>query len=88
MNWKEFLKLNWKKIILFVVFLIFSLDLFICNFAYGGCGELFIIAGVYFLLDILSTPYMILFVIPIMIFDYLLSCFVFWTYDKYKGVKK
>jgi len=89
MDWKQFLKPDWRKIVLFLVLLNFVPMPLVCYYALGGCGEMFIVAGFIFFLTVLMTPLiMIVIAIPLIILSYLLSCLIIWIYDKFKGKKK
>lgn len=88
MNWKEFLRLDWRKIVIFVIFVILSVIVPfrsilgswvdtgpIFNYESIVCGEEpFSCSPQIFL------PYMIF----NLVFYYLLSCLIVWIYDKVK----
>jgi hypothetical protein len=82
MDWKEFLKPDWRKIIVFILSLNFLLIPYTCHVAKGGCDDFYLIAGWLFIL--ISISFIPQIIIPLIIFDYFLSCFIIWIYDKYK----
>lgn len=94
MNWKQFLKPDWKKIVVFILF--FSLISYISPFLHDyifpcvyvgpdSCmGEFYglpLIFGVR-LLAVFRLDN-IIFLITDLIFWYLLSCLIVWIYDKF-----
>jgi len=98
MNWKEFLKPDWKKIILTLgLFVLFSsISLVYGPICFEGCinfGFPYIFyskIGVGFSNEVqeftVHTNYYSMF-IDVVIW-YLFSCLIFWIYDKFKKKKK
>ena len=79
MNVKQFLKPDWRKIVLTIVLMIIP-SLFITSYSIYvascvGCGYFFNFES-----------FGILFVISLII-TYLLSCFIVWVYDKFRKKK-
>lgn len=89
MDLKEFLKPDWRKILLFIIIFNFSLGFYYCWFAVGGCRGNFILSGLGLFLNLLSNPfhYKTVFLIPFIIFGYFLSCLIVWVIDKKIGYK-
>jgi len=87
MNWKEFFKPDWRKILIFLVLFILSslasIKIYLCNMM--GIGPCPIGYGfpLEFLYPILDFKNLINLLIDI-IFWYLLSCLIIWIYDKVK----
>jgi len=84
MNWKQFLKPDWRKVVIFIIFLIIFLP-----FKSGiSIGELYWPA-IGLPLPIYAENYFIYFgLIFDLIFWYIVSLFIVWVYDKFKKVKK
>jgi len=99
MTIKQFLKPDWRKIVVTVIFLIYSVIINI----YFYSVDLTSTASIMLLLAyFLNLPYTILFsqeLIPYQfeficfiiigfIYQYLLSCLIIWIYDKFRKKKK
>lgn len=101
MNWKEFLKPNGRKIIVFVILILicfFSLSFLVLVdlFGMGGVSPYlmaWVIVNWPLVLGSLVTGKVIVGLLPIFIimdifWFYSLSCIIIWLYDKIKKVKK
>jgi len=103
MNLKQFLKPNWRKILILVIFiLLFLLDNYITNPFEEHLSKSSWLSSLH---SILWYPYtfltlplfaftmpitgimFIIFLLIIIIYWYLLSCFIVWLYDKFKKKK-
>jgi len=91
MNWKEFLKLDWRKIGLIIYFMLLSLFYQVSkdNRIYMGFPLSYYYKEIFDLpLFDLLPPYLgQILIVPLLldiIFWYLLSCLIFWVYDKVK----
>ena len=94
MNWKEFLKPDWKKIVIFVIlFILFS---FLMNNPFyiedKGFPLVYLDFAVYgpsllasgTLIDYRGPIFSIMNLVVDFIFWYLLSCLIIWVYNKVK----
>jgi hypothetical protein len=99
MNWKHFLKPDWRKIVLFIIFCVLAVILWVYgHFAPSGpyikTGILLIqyyIEKVIFLLLIpgvyIITRFVVNFYVILLVnivYLYLLSCLIIWFYDKFR----
>jgi len=100
MNWKKFLKPDWRKIILTIIFIVLTYILTVFVIAIFPIYDNF--PAKYFLTDIdwiivcvgpmACGPQLIygpniLGIIFLLIISYFLSCLIVWVYDKYKKKK-
>jgi membrane protein implicated in regulation of membrane protease activity len=86
MNWKQFLKPDWRKMVLFVILLILSLLYeWPCTRSSVCRGLIFSYATKFFLSDNYDILW-VQFVLNIVIW-YLLSCLIVWIYDKFRKRK-
>jgi predicted neutral ceramidase superfamily lipid hydrolase len=102
MDWKQFLKPDWRKIVLTIVIFFIPMGLGFLIVLEGFAKEagqeflpFYILRIIIILLLILSPFSIILGFLPYvlkellnLIFWYLLSCLIVWVYDKYKKQKK
>ena len=95
MNWKEFLKLNKRKTILFIIilffFVIFTLIQMRCFALSVRCEPIFYNMPLLFLANLfaLISFDIIIPINPIPIIEaYFLSCLIIWIYNKKKKVMK
>jgi hypothetical protein len=97
MNWKKFLKQDWRKIVIFVVILFFSLILFIFLNLTGGLpptdeqiAQRNLISSILMIinwpLNIIGENSIINLILLVLdfVWIYLLSCLIVWIYDKLK----
>jgi len=92
MNWKEFLKPDWRKIIIFLVVLsIFSFTTIVFLFmneplTFFDCFPKQCSSGVYDELHNIYVwrPFLSEYLPISLVIIYLLSCFIIWIYDKVK----
>jgi predicted neutral ceramidase superfamily lipid hydrolase len=98
---KQFLKPNWRKVVIFLLMSLimsFTLLFFIgCGPRRGTLGTLCVYSITDYLTVIVASPLVILlnyflgvfhvFVLSF-IYWYLLSCLIIWIYDKFRGKKK
>jgi len=99
-NWKDFFRPDWKKIILtfIITFLnfVYILSLFgkeptFISYIFWWpivIGSLLCPVTYDVPFSLLDLPCIIIFYIINLIYWYLLSCLIFFIYDKFKGVKK
>jgi hypothetical protein len=84
MNWKEFLKPNRKKILMFIILLI------IFVFSFYGSGVLFYL-GVFLYPIIISIGSLncyncgLIGIVLNIFYLYFLSCFIVWIFDRFKS---
>lgn len=84
MNIKQFLKPDWKKIVVFLIIFI-VLILFSHIFTSVSTATDTTTGGYYTPSSILTiAPH---FIIYLLLISYFLSCLIFWIYDKFKSVK-
>ena len=101
MGWKEFIKPNWRKILVLIIILLptilISYNQLNCWSFGGGCthseGFPFAYHSIRYSAALPNEPLPIessnYFAIVIdIIFWYLITCFLFYTYDKIKGKKR
>ena len=90
MNWKEFLKPNWKKIMIMIILLLISSIRIpkVCLFIGTSCPESYGLPLVFYEIGYLDnvTNSPINFIIDL-IFWYIVSCIVVTIYDKFKKKK-
>jgi hypothetical protein len=93
MDWKEFLKPDWTKVVVFVILIFITSsipDLFIegtdMRISYGFPFSFFIFGGRLELSPGQSIPFYFHYeaIIENIIIWYLLSCFIVWVFDKAK----
>ena len=94
MNWKGFLKPDWKKIIIFIILLIIFLPFkYVVSAAlpiiWAGRGlplpiYIDILVGEGMVWTTINYPLLGVLLIIDLIFWYFLSCFIVWIYDKVK----
>jgi len=100
MNWKQFLKPDWRKIVLTIIlFVWFFFGLFVVggegdiNPVFGIIGLIGMFASLPFVLIMFYLPiedilgewgWQILYFVLIGIYGYLLSCLIVWIYKKVK----
>jgi len=98
MNFKQFLNPDWRKIVIFIIFLLLTFILVFGSFALPPSKrgeEYYIVLFLYYFLAFpieltaYSDPVLGLLGFIINIFYlYLLSCFIVWIYDKFRKVNK
>jgi hypothetical protein len=104
MNWKEFLKPDWRKIALTIIIFLFFIGYWVYNFFVGIFGWCEPCNHEYYLpwesgacghcgypdllTYILIEIYWPLAIIIALFISYLLSCLIVWIYDKFRKVKK
>jgi len=81
MNWKEFLKPEWRKIVLFII-----LSILISVYVYDWLLNNVVVckALVCPTVEQVAQENMIRFLPFILIISYFLSCFILWIYNKVK----
>jgi hypothetical protein len=91
MNWKHFLKPDWRKIVITVIlfaFLFYSFDgKYPINYQYiamGGCKETNGMGQCIELGYGYNWAYFILDIFIWAIISYIISCFIVWIYDKFR----
>ena len=94
MNWKKFLKPDWRKIVIFVILMIIPIPIPLyasckCFPAPCNCPTelMFYPIIIMILLGAISISSLLLLLVD-MIVSYLLSCLIVWIYDKIKVKKK
>ncbi|UCG94999.1 MAG: hypothetical protein JSV92_03030 [archaeon] len=89
MDWKGFLKLDWRKIVITIV-LLFVLGFM--SFFTANCTEFYGPNPIWrccFLLPIPACEISEINMFFILLVEsYILSCLIFWAWDKYRGKKK
>ena len=80
MNWKEFLKPDWRKVIIFIIGEIFILSIY---YSYANYVMIAISTPIQETFITWIVPFLI-FVLPVSLIWYLLSCLIIWIYDKRK----
>jgi hypothetical protein len=96
MGWKQFLKPDWRKIVLMLLFFLLGL-LNVRSYTSGSCGVLQVITvweerGLPFTFQVtkLHCSPIIFILIPAfldLIFWYLISCLIVWVHDRYRKKK-
>ena len=96
MNFKQFLKPDWRKIVVFIILLIFIV-IIIPIFINSGFGVLYVNAGfplVFYEKTIINpslgtekTNFLMLNLVIDIIVLYVLSCLIVWLYDKFRKKK-
>lgn len=76
MNWKEFFKPTWKKIVLFTIFSIL-------NIIFLFFSRLLSIFLAVFSTDLFFFPFFLIY-----LFSYVLSCLLMFFWNKFRGIKK
>ncbi len=90
MNLKQFLKPDWRKIIVFVLFLFYSIYAYFSGFpAPGGCATPGFLE-IYSLFAFLITGRFFFYFGTLLnvIYIYLLSCLIIWIYSNFRKIKK
>ncbi len=94
MNWKEFFKPDWRKIVLFIVLFIFGIIISIFSNSCLGCYNVSVGLPLGFYEQIFwprgmeKTNFLMLNLVIDIVFCYLFSCLIVWIYDNFRKVKK
>ncbi|OIO45419.1 MAG: hypothetical protein AUJ24_00695 [Parcubacteria group bacterium CG1_02_36_42] len=99
MSYKEFLKPDWRKIVIFIVLFFLSnaipyIPIKDCSLEFGGCDWELCQPSLFYCKHTEAAQYylgienpwiqMILILFFMFVFPYLLSCLIIWVYDKLK----
>ncbi|OGI12694.1 hypothetical protein A3K64_03930 [Candidatus Micrarchaeota archaeon RBG_16_36_9] len=99
MTFKQFLKPDWRKIVIFVIFLIVSLFFAFYTDISDNISDIFspllfvlifpwyLFLGLISFISLSSVYLFFISFIPVIIYQYLLSCLIVWIYDKLRKRK-
>jgi hypothetical protein len=102
MNWKQFLKPNWRKSVLFIIIAILGSFFILYGMNFSGrlglsvfdlYSILFVILNLFLLIIPILSPFFNIFAIFIglilnFFYWYFLACLIVWIYDKFRKPKK
>jgi phosphatidylserine synthase len=96
MNWKKFLKPDWRKIVIFVILFVIGFITFLISSSFGvrvipdSATEVLIaiFLPTIFITQFLGSSNIGFILILTMVYWYILSCLIVWIYDRFRKVKK